>query len=147
MTAPPIGEHRAPSSTLRRTLRETWPYVHDYGSVDAAPVMEKVWAARAGLGYVGKNGCFITDGSHRFDDPTKPVTWQGFDSKGPTRLEDNVWLGANVVVTSGVTIGARSVIGANSVVTADLEPYTLAAGAPARVLRRIGTAGAAGESR
>ncbi len=48
--------------TLRRTLRETFPGVHDYGSVDAAPVMEKVWAARAGLGYVGKNGCFITPG-------------------------------------------------------------------------------------
>ncbi|MBK7862073.1 MAG: tRNA epoxyqueuosine(34) reductase QueG [Archangiaceae bacterium] len=47
--------------TLRRTLRETYPGVNDYGSVDAAPVMEKVWAARAGLGYVGKNGCFITE--------------------------------------------------------------------------------------
>jgi epoxyqueuosine reductase len=46
--------------TLRRTLRAQFPHVHDYGSVDAAPVMEKVWAARAGLGYVGKNGCFIT---------------------------------------------------------------------------------------
>ena len=46
--------------TLRRFIRERWPRVHDYGSVDAAPVMEKVWAARAGLGYVGKNGCFIT---------------------------------------------------------------------------------------
>jgi len=46
--------------TLRRTLREAFEGVHDYGSVDAAPVMEKVWAARAGLGYVGKNGCFIT---------------------------------------------------------------------------------------
>jgi epoxyqueuosine reductase len=46
--------------TLRRTLRAELPGVHDYGSVDASPVMEKVWAARAGLGYVGKNGCFIT---------------------------------------------------------------------------------------
>lgn len=45
---------------LRRRLREKWPHVKDYGSVDAGPVMEKVWAARAGIGYVGKNGCFIT---------------------------------------------------------------------------------------
>src|SRR6476620_1671493 len=66
------------------------------------------------------NGCFVTDGNHRFDDPDKPVTWQGFTTKGPTRIGDNVWCGANVVVTSGVTIGARSVIGANSVVTADV---------------------------
>jgi epoxyqueuosine reductase len=46
---------------FRRALRSEFPGVHDYGSVDAAPVMEKVWAARAGLGYVGKNGCFITE--------------------------------------------------------------------------------------
>ncbi len=83
------------------------------------------------------NGCFVTDGAHRFDDPDKPVTWQGFTSKGPTRIGDNVWCGANVVVTSGVTVGERCVIGANSVVTQDLPPRSIAAGAPARVLREI----------
>ena len=83
------------------------------------------------------NGCFITDGNHRFDDPDKPVPWQGFSTKGPTRIGDNVWCGANVVVTSGVTIGERCVIGANSVVLGDLEPFTIAAGVPARPLKRI----------
>jgi acetyltransferase-like isoleucine patch superfamily enzyme len=83
------------------------------------------------------NGCFVTDANHRFDDPAKPITWQGFDGKGPTRIGDNCWLGANVVVTSGVTIGERCVIGANSVVTRDIEPFSIAAGAPAKVLRRI----------
>ena len=83
------------------------------------------------------NGCFVSDASHRFDDPELPVTWQGFTSKGPTRIGDNCWLGANVVVTSGVSIGERSVIGANSVVTTSIEPFSIAAGAPARVLRRI----------
>jgi acetyltransferase-like isoleucine patch superfamily enzyme len=83
------------------------------------------------------NGCFVTDANHRFDDPDRPVTWQGFTTKGPTRLGDNVWCGANVVVTSGVTIGERCVIGANSVVSADIPPFSVAAGAPARVLRTI----------
>ena len=36
------------------------------------------------------NGCFVTDGNHRFDDPDKPVPWQGFTTKGPTRIGDNV---------------------------------------------------------
>lgn len=45
---------------FRRALRAEFPHVNDYGSVDAAPVMEKVWASRAGLGYVAKNGCFVT---------------------------------------------------------------------------------------
>ena len=83
------------------------------------------------------NGCFVSDASHRYDDPDRPITWQGFESKGPTRIGENCWLGANVVVTSGVSIGERCVIGANSVVIDDLEPFTLAAGAPARVIRRI----------
>jgi acetyltransferase-like isoleucine patch superfamily enzyme len=83
------------------------------------------------------NGCFISDGAHRFDDPEQPVPWQGFTSKGPTRIGDNVWCGANVAVTSGVTIGERCVIGANSVVTTDIPPHTIAAGAPARIVREI----------
>jgi acetyltransferase-like isoleucine patch superfamily enzyme len=81
------------------------------------------------------NGCFVSDGSHRFDDPTRPITWQGFTTKGPTRIGDNVWCGAHVVVTSGVTIGERAIVGANSVVTTDVAPYSIVAGAPARVLR------------
>jgi acetyltransferase-like isoleucine patch superfamily enzyme len=65
------------------------------------------------------------------------VTWQGFTSKGPTRIGDNVWCGANVVVTSGVTIGRRSVIGANSVVTSNLPEFSIAAGAPAKVIKKV----------
>jgi acetyltransferase-like isoleucine patch superfamily enzyme len=83
------------------------------------------------------NGCFVSDSSHRYDDPERPITWQGFESKGPTRIGDNCWLGANVVVTGGVSIGERCVIGANSVVTRDIEPFSLVAGAPARVIRTI----------
>ena len=83
------------------------------------------------------NGCFVSDSSHRYDDLELPITWQGFDSKGPTRIGDNCWLGAHAVVTSGVTIGERCVVGANSVVTGDIEPFSVATGAPARVIRRI----------
>jgi acetyltransferase-like isoleucine patch superfamily enzyme len=83
------------------------------------------------------NGCFVSDANHRFDDPDKPITWQGFQSKGPTRVGDNCWLGANVIVTSGVSIGERCVIGANSVVTHDVEPFSIAAGMPARVIKRV----------
>ena len=83
------------------------------------------------------NGCFVTDGNHRFDDPDKPVPWQGFTTKGPTRIGDNVWCGANVVITSGVTVGERCVIGANSVVNRDLPAFSIAVGAPAKVVKTI----------
>ncbi len=83
------------------------------------------------------NGCFVSDADHRFEDPDVSTPFQGFATKGPTRIGANTWCGVNVVVTSGVTVGERCVIGANSVVTADVPPGCVAAGAPARVLRRL----------
>jgi acetyltransferase-like isoleucine patch superfamily enzyme len=83
------------------------------------------------------NGCFVSDAAHRYDDPNTPVTWQGFTSKGPTSIGSNCWFGVNCVVNTGVTVGDRCVIGANSVVTRDVPPGTIAAGAPAKVIREI----------
>ena len=101
-----------------------------------------VQVAAVGLVEIGEhcmlaNGCFVTDANHHFDDPSRPVPWQGFTTKGPTRIGANVWCGVNVVVTSGVSVGDRCVIGANSVVTRDLPPFSIAAGAPAAVLKTI----------
>jgi maltose O-acetyltransferase len=55
----------------------------------------------------------------------------------PVILEENVWLGARVIVLPGVTIGAGSVIGASSVVIDDVPPRCLAVGLPARVIRQL----------
>jgi maltose O-acetyltransferase len=55
----------------------------------------------------------------------------------PIILEENVWLGARVIVLRGVTIGAGSAIGAGSVVTRDIPPRSLAVGAPAKVIRSL----------
>ena len=45
---------------FRRLLRAEWPELRTYGSVDHGPFMEKVWAARAGLGVIARNGCLVT---------------------------------------------------------------------------------------
>jgi serine acetyltransferase len=55
----------------------------------------------------------------------------------PVLIEENVWLGARVIVLPGIQIGAWSVIGAGSVVTRDIPPGVLAAGNPARVIRNL----------
>ncbi len=55
----------------------------------------------------------------------------------------NVWVGSGCIVTAGVTIGEGSVVAAGSVVTRDIPPFSVAAGVPARVLRRLATTGPA----
>jgi acetyltransferase-like isoleucine patch superfamily enzyme len=57
--------------------------------------------------------------------------------RGPIVIGNNAWLCRNVCVMSGVTIGDGSVIGANSVVTRDIPPGVFAAGAPAKVIRKL----------
>ena len=55
----------------------------------------------------------------------------------PIHIGKNVWLGANVTVLGGVTIGDNAVVAAGAVVTNDIPPNTLAAGVPARVIRAL----------
>lgn len=55
----------------------------------------------------------------------------------PITIEDNVWIGGNVVLNPGVTIGRNSVVGSGSVVTKDIPADVVAAGNPCRVIREI----------
>jgi acetyltransferase-like isoleucine patch superfamily enzyme len=55
----------------------------------------------------------------------------------PIRIERNVWIGFDVCVLPGVTIGEGSIVGARSVVTADVPPFTIVAGNPARMIRKL----------
>jgi acetyltransferase-like isoleucine patch superfamily enzyme len=68
-----------------------------------------------------------------------PVS-DGIHDAAPITIGDHVWLGAGVVVGAGVSIGEGAVVGANSVVLRDVERETLCAGAPARIVRRLGEA-------
>lgn len=78
--------------------------------------------------------------NHVFDDPTRPFVEQGITAEGIV-VEDDVWLGANVVVTDGVRIGRGAVVAAGAVVTRDVPPHTVVAGVPARIIKEIdGTA-------
>src|SRR5262245_49142611 len=55
----------------------------------------------------------------------------------PVRIGPNVWIGFDACVLPGVSVGAGSVVGARSVVAEDVPPYTVVAGNPARVIRRL----------
>lgn len=76
----------------------------------------------------------IRDFDHAFGDLTKTIQEQGMVGS-PIIIEDDVWIGRGVMITSGVTIGKGAVIGANAVVTKNIEPYSIAVGVPARVIK------------
>lgn len=59
----------------------------------------------------------------------------------PIHIGDNVWIAANVVILPGVSIGEGAVVGAGSVVTKDVAPFTLVAGNPAHVIKKIESKG------
>ena len=66
---------------------------------------------------------------------TPPVK-ENMPWKGDTVVGNDVWIGQNVTVLPGVHIGDGVIIGANSVVASDVEPYTIAAGDPAKPIRK-----------
>lgn len=58
-------------------------------------------------------------------------------TRSAVRIMDKSWIGMHTIILKGVTIGEGAVVGAGSVVTRDVEPYTLVAGNPARVIRKL----------
>ena len=78
-------------------------------------------------------GCTVIDSDcHPLDAEARARGERG--KTAPIVLEDDVWLGMNVLVLKGVRIGAGTVVGAGSVVTGDLPAGVVAAGNPARVI-------------
>lgn len=86
---------------------------------------------------------FITDHNHGVYDRPDSGSWPNVSPierpimTQPVRIGRNVWLGEQVCVLPGVTIGDGAIVGANSVVTRDVLPHTIVAGNPARPIRRF----------
>ncbi len=82
---------------------------------------------------------YIGDNSHGETNNLKgnviPPFEKALYSKGPIHIGKNVWIGRNACILGGVTIGDNVIIGANSVVTHDIPSNSVAAGAPAKIIR------------
>lgn len=82
---------------------------------------------------------YVADNSHAFGHRSTPILEQEIRQLRPVRIGRGAWLGQNVCVI-GASIGKGSVVGANSVVLSDVPDDCVAVGAPARVVRRLGSA-------
>ncbi len=73
--------------------------------------------------------------NHGYEDVNVPPSLQKVETK-PIIVEDEVWIGANAVVTAGVTIGKHSIVAAGCVVVKDVPPYSIVGGNPGRLLKQ-----------
>ena len=89
------------------------------------------------------DGTYLRSENHRFDRLDIPIQHQGHDSKEikfnnnsySVVIEDDVWIGARVILLSGAHIGKGSVISAGSVVSNPIPPYSIVVGNPGRVIK------------
>ncbi|KEZ42589.1 Tetrahydrodipicolinate N-acetyltransferase [Scedosporium apiospermum] len=84
---------------------------------------------------IGPN-CSFFSATHPLD-PTLRNGTSGPESGKPIVIGPDCWLGGNVTILAGVTIGRGSTVGAASVVTKDVPEYTCVAGNPARIIKRV----------
>lgn len=82
-------------------------------------------------------GVHILTSNHNFSNPNISIIDQGYDGVKEVILKKGCWIGANVVILPGVTIGNNCVIGAGSIVTKSIPDRVVAVGAPARVIKKI----------
>ena len=76
---------------------------------------------------------YISDGFHGYQTANIPYKYQKIFNIEPVTIKKGCWIGQNVVINPGVTIGENSIIGANSVVTKDISSKSIAFGNPAHI--------------
>ena len=89
---------------------------------------------------IGKNvmmgpDVIIYTRGHNYEDTSIPMMKQGDSKACKVVIEDDVWIGARVVILPGVTIGKGSIVGACALVSKDVEPYSIVGGVPAKVIK------------
>ena len=83
------------------------------------------------------SGVHIYVENHHFNNPDVSIIYQGHSQAEKVTLGEGSWIGANVIILPGVTIGKNCVVGAGSVVTKNVPDFSIAVGIPAKVIKKI----------
>ena len=75
--------------------------------------------------------------THAYSDISLPIYYQGFYESRSVTLKSGCWIGANVVILPGVTVGKNSVVGAGAIVTKSIPDFSVAVGNPAKVIKTL----------
>lgn len=81
------------------------------------------------------NNVSIIGSDHVYSNPNTPIIFSGRPKMKDTIIGEDVWVGANTIIITGIKIGNGAIIGAGSVVTKDIPAYSIYAGVPARFIK------------
>lgn len=97
----------------------------------------KAWLESVNIGCNVMMGpeVIVLSTTHKTDCLEKPMCTQGSGEECRVTINDDVWIGARVIILPGVTIGHGAILGAGAVVTKDVPPYAVVAGNPARIVK------------
>lgn len=109
----------------------------DGTSIAGGCVLSAASSIRVGHKVLFARNVYVADHMHAFDKPNVAILDQGITRVKPVEICDGAWLGENVVIGPGVRVGRGAVVGANAVVLDDVPDYSVAVGAPARVVRSM----------
>lgn len=76
--------------------------------------------------------------NHRYEDPTTPISRQGYFDTKPPVIHRDVWLGARVILLPGIVIHEGAIVAAGAVVTQDVTSFDIVGGVPARIIGHRG---------
>ncbi len=115
-------------------------FTHTYGieaghnfSVNSGAILDGRGGITIGDGVMIGPHTAIYSSGHNYTQTDRPMT--SLDHViAPVIISDDVWIGAHVCITGGITIGRGAIVAAGAVVTKDVEPYTIVSGVPAHVI-------------
>lgn len=122
--------------------------IGNYTTIRENTVISSIAGITIGNCTVISNNCIIRDHNSHPTSPDKRMEmcksgfysdlWSNrYAANAPIIIDDNVWIGERAIILKGVIIGKGSIVATNAVVTKDVPPYTIVAGNPARVVKRI----------
>ena len=79
--------------------------------------------------------CIMRTYSHAHNRINIPMNQQGFEAERVMYIGDDVWIGTNVIILPGVSVGSHCIIGAGAIVTKDVPDYAIVGGNPAKIIR------------
>lgn len=121
--------------TIGKCINANWEKI-SLGDGSGIGNFSKIEAANIGKYVLIGEHCSIYSKNHIFLDKTRLICNQGYTKEKVVTIGNDVWICDRVIIMPGVVIGDGSVIAAGSIVTKDVEPYSVVAGVPAKIISK-----------